>query len=1026
MVPGGPRTIFPLNQYDEDFILEIPLLARDGVFTVEEGTTVEVQGTKPDGNGYSADATLDARNPVVNVQGDVQMTAAAGRAVMELVLKKDGKVLHSANFELDVARTALDKDTIASDSKLKQFADVYDDHVDEIITAGQQYAAYKAEMDELEEAATAAAESTATDKAAVAEARQSFDAASQQATSDLNAAAAAAMQQINDKAEAVAAIALSSDTLSRQALDLATNADNETAELSTSVASLRRTIQTVQLTVEDKIDGAYVENGYLYLTSQGVVVAGPLGPFSGTGGGGGGTGGNNASITVTNTTGWLSKTIADGDACPVTLAWSSVEDNMPTGNGTLTIMVNSVAKATMDIAQGDVTVDLSRYLSTGSNIVKVSVADVYGNSRTINFTVTCVSLSISSTFDASTPYTGAISFPYTPVGSIQKTIHFKLDGAEIASTTTSVSGRQMSQTIPQQRHGAHRLEVYFDCDINGQVVESNHLYFEIICLESLNTTPIIVSSFNRTTARQYETLNIDYTIYDPTSATAPVEIQVNGVTVADLTVDRTQQTFTFRADRPGTLNVSIITGNVTKSLTLTVSESDIQVEAETDKLMLFLSSAGRSNNEAAPGTWESGDIQASLTGFNWTSDGWQSDEDGITVLRVGGDARVSIPYKPFASDFRTGGKTIEVEFATRDVMNYDTPFLTCMSGGRGMELTPQLARLASEQSEISMQYKENEHVRIAFVVEKRSENRLIYIYVNGIMSGAIQYPDNDDFAQASPVDMSIGTNDCTVDLYTIRVYDNDLTRHQLLDNWIADTQIVDDMLERYQRNAVYDEYGKVVIAQLPSGLPYMIIECEETPQYKGDKKTCNITYVDPVNPSRSFTATGVQIDVQGTSSQYYPRKNYKAKFKSGFLMNNGTLANAYPLRPGAIATNSFCFKADVASSEGVNNVELARLYNDACPYKTPAQQQNDAIRQGIDGFPIVVFWHDTVNDTTTFLGKYNFNNDKGAEEVFGFVSGDESWEIKNNTSDRVLWKSDDFVSTMVDEDGKTIPAWLND
>ena len=42
--------------------------------------------------------------------------------------------------------------------------------------------------------------------------------------------------------------------------------------------------------------------------------------------------------------------------------------------------------------------------------------------------------------------------------------------------------------------------------------------------------------------------------------------------------------------------------------------------------------------------------------------------------------------------------------------------------------------------------------------------------------------------------------------------------------------------------------------------------------------------------------------------------------------------------------------------------------------------------------------------------KYNFNNDKGTPEVFGFSSGDESWEIKQNGTDRVGWKNDDFSS----------------
>ena len=48
--------------------------------------------------------------------------------------------------------------------------------------------------------------------------------------------------------------------------------------------------------------------------------------------------------------------------------------------------------------------------------------------------------------------------------------------------------------------------------------------------------------------------------------------------------------------------------------------------------------------------------------------------------------------------------------------------------------------------------------------------------------------------------------------------------------------------------------------------------------------------------------------------------------------------------------------------------------------------------------------------------KYNFNNDKGTSEVFGFQDDDESWEIKNNISNRVVWKSADYSTS----------DWLND
>ena len=196
----------------------------------------------------------------------------------------------------------------------------------------------------------------------------------------------------------------------------------------------------------------------------------------------------------------------------------------------------------------------------------------------------------------------------------------------------------------------------------------------------------------------------------------------------------------------------------------------------------------------------------------------------------------------------------------------------------------------------------------------------------------------------------------------------------------------------------------------------MILEAEELPQYKGDKKTVSGSYTDPLNPAKSFTFTEAQADVQGTSSQYYERKNYKIKFKKGFTDSSGNTSETYQMNDTAIGTNTFTFKADVASSEGANNVELVRLYNSACPYKTPAQVENPNVRQGIDGFPIVIFWKNTDDESVTFLGKYNYNNDKSTAEVFGLTDGDESWETLNNTGNRVIWKSADFSGT----------DWLND
>lgn len=729
-------------------------------------------------------------------------------------------------------------------------------------------------------------------------------------------------------------------------------------------------------------------------------------------GSGGGSSANNAIFSVTNESGWLSKTVALGADCIINLNWSSVEDEIVTGNGTLSVSVGGAVKAAYEVPQGDVFVNVGNYIILGVNNIQITISDIYGNRRTINFTVTSVKVSIDSYFDASTPFTGDISYSYTPTGAIQKTVYFLVDDKEIATQTVTASGREQTITIPAQLHGHHTLEVYFTGMIDEQLVESNHLYYDLICLEEGNTTPIIATAFRADSMKQFATASIDYIVYHPELFRSAIVLRENGNEVASLTVDRTLQTWRYKADNVGNITLEIACEDVVRQITFPVTENQINVYAETSNLELYLTSKSRSNNEENPLSWSYGNVSAEFTGFNLSSGGWKADDNGDTVLRVTGDSRVYIPFNIFETDFRTSGKTIEIEFATRDVLNYDAVIMSSWSGNRGIQITAQKALLAFEGGEIFTQYKENEHIRVAFTVDKRAENKLVRIYINGIMSGVIPYSEDTDFSQFSPVGISIGSNECTTDIYCMRVYGNNLSQYQILDNWIADTQDIEKLLERYNRNNIFDDYGNVSIDKLPSTLPYMVLEAanyEYLPQYKGDKeRPVSGKYVDPMWPSRSFTFYQAQIDVQGTSSQYYSRKNYKIKFKNGFIIE-GVTTNAYQLRPTSMPTNTFTFKADVASSEGANNVELCKLYDDTCPVKTPPQENDNRVRQGIEGYPCLVFYHDGTN--YYFLGKYNFNNDKGTPEVFGFSAGDESWEILQNNTDMVVWKDDDFSTS---------------
>ena len=701
-------------------------------------------------------------------------------------------------------------------------------------------------------------------------------------------------------------------------------------------------------------------------------------------------------------------TVPEGEAVVLSLNYTSVDsDGMDDGPGVGQLLVGGLVRKTFSVTQGDFTVDITSYLTSGTNNVSVKVTNSENVTKTMAYTVTLATVYLTSSFDSSVPYSGEISFPYTPTGLASKIVHFELDGSEIGTMEVTTSGRQVSYTIPAQSHGAHVLRVWFTCVVSGTTITSNVLYYSIICTVADNNTPIIaVTTPPVGSVEQYFNIVTKYRVYNPASLTSAITLEANGETVANLTVDRTEQTWSYQPVAVGELEQTIRCGAECVSWTQTVTESSIKVDAETEALALHLSSYGRSNNESDPGTWENNGVSAEFSNFNFVSDGWVHDEDDITVLRVTGDARLTIPYKIFENDFRTTGKTLEFELATREVLNYDAEVLSCYSGDRGFKITAQQLNMVSEQSSLGSRYKEDEHIRVSIVAEKRTENRLLLCYINGIMSGVAQYPDDDDFSQANPVGITIGSNECTIDLYNIRAYDNSLTRHQILDNWIADTQLAGERADRYNRNDVYDAYGQVVISKLPIDLPYMVLQAPVLPQFKGDKKPLAGYFTDPLHPERSFTIVDAEIDVQGTSSQYYYVKNYKIKYKNGFVLYDGSKAESYSMNEDAVPTNEFTMKADVASSEGAFNVVLSMLYNELCPYKTPTQEEDAKVRQTIEGFPIVMFWDNGTE--TKFIGKYNFNNDKGTSEVFGFKPGDESWEILQNGTARVGWHSADF------------------
>lgn len=721
--------------------------------------------------------------------------------------------------------------------------------------------------------------------------------------------------------------------------------------------------------------------------------------------GGGGTKLTLAFVTPSNAT------AVHGKETLIKYTYSSTLSGEETGEGIATYTLNNKQVASETINQGEVSFNIGKYLSLGDNILIVQVTDSYGATRKLTFKINAVSISITSTFDDSKAYTGAITFAYTPVGSLTKVIHFKIDGEEIGTVETAISNRQQTYSLPSQVHGAHTLEVYATATVDETDIESEHLFYDVICISSGSNTPVIASSFKITEIEQYDTLLISFIVYSPASSNSEITLSANGQVVSAQTVDRTKQAWSYRANDAGALTLTITCGSISKTFNVNVTESPIVVEPETQDLELYLTSQNRSNSDTNKEEWKFNDITALFSGFNWKNNGWVKDDNGYSCLRVSGGASVTLPLHLFASDFRATGKTIEFEFMVHDVYNYNTPVISCWSGDRGIQITSQTALLKSEQSSIDTRFKDEERIRLAFVVEKRADNRLVGIYVNGIKSGSMQYPDADNFMQSVPVDIIIGCSDATIDIYNIRSYNNNLNRYQLLDNYIADMGDVEKKRDLYLRNQIYDDYGSVSFQKVNKMIDCLVFE-GDLPQYKGDKKTNKVYLFSSANSSSDWIAD-VKNNVQGTSSQYYPRKNHKFEFIDGITYpETGIKEDSYQVTDDVLPAAVFCVKTDFAESSGTHNTGVANMIDTMLKEMnilTDAQKTDPKVRTTVAGRPCLLFHKETSDSAPVFIGKVNLNTDKAAENTFGFKPGDESWEFLNNTSDLTLFKTGDMT-----------------
>lgn len=753
-------------------------------------------------------------------------------------------------------------------------------------------------------------------------------------------------------------------------------------------------------------------------------------------------------------------TIKEGDAVKLTYTYdhqysSGDEKGESTGQkAKVTIQIKrgatlTYSDTTQEVSKGTYTLDLTKYLLGGTSdiyVIAETTDPVSGKTqkKQAYVSVRSVTLSLSSSYNVASGLNSGgyganqtVSIPYAVNGTGTKVVTLYVDGRQKEAHTVTRSGTTNSSfnvSMSGLSVGRHTVQMVAEMEAgDGLTLKSESIYLDI--LKAGSSMPYVGLMITHKDGRilnsaehlipvievgQYESCEFKFAAYDPSITPASIEIYRNGTSIQTVSVPRTAQTYQNRFTEQGRQQMQFKVGSTTYSFYIDVAESGIDISETTFGLQVKLSPSGRSNEESNPAQWEYNGVRTAFEGFDWGSNGWTGNS-----LKLTNGAKAVIGYQLFKDDAGASGATIEMEFRVSGVTDREAEIIGCMDNGKGLSITAEDASIktgtilhytnedgedASREIKIGTKFAPEQWLKVAFVIGRRTEGRLMELYVNGNRAGADIYDNSYYFRQDNPANITIDSSSADVEVKNIRIYNRALSDDELLENRMVDAENTDDMMNLYEENDILGDTGDVDIDKLRAkGKGVMRIvrkggldEVNETNNKKTDF-LADVYFYSPFGKEYDFVLRDCYIRIQGTSSTKYPSKNIRIYFSKGganlsFEINGVPQSSGnYSMRPGSIPMNLYCMKSDYSDSSMSLNTGVAKLYNDVMlelGLLTPPQryQYEQAggdlnavkIRQSIDGFPIDVFSADSVDGESTYFGQYNFNNEKSKSgKLFG-------------------------------------------
>lgn len=736
---------------------------------------------------------------------------------------------------------------------------------------------------------------------------------------------------------------------------------------------------------------------------------------------------------------------------------------------TYTFIRNAIKKVVTETRRfGDVVhFNVDEYLGEGTNTIIVGVSgQTTLAATTVAITYQVVNLSLTDEFDVSKAYDlssghAEMEVPFTLSGFGTKVVEWYIDGEQLAfvknedEVVDTSTERTKYIALDNLQHGRHSLQIRAYTTINGEKFYTDTLYRDFFVDTKVDSAPMIGVAISIPSVYgivpageaptiyglvQYVPYTLRFATYSPAGqASVNVEVKLGDEKKGDVaSKNGVENSFTFVSMNVGPKPVTLTISGSAYVLDAYVDVTSMDLQEITTGLQFDFSASGRSNNADDKDQWSFGDYVGTFTGFNWNNaSGWVNNR-----LKMNPGTTFAVNYAPLSGTPTSTGKTIELEFRTLNVKNDNAVVCDLRdSSGAGLLITATKVSLISKSGVvIETEYKSGEDVRVSFVVNRSSGTAnkcLSFIYANGCIARGEKWSSNDSYASDKEI-LFKSTEEAEVELKAIRVYSRALSSDEILNNYILYRDTLSEMMSVYDRNDVYA--GGIFSPEKMMGrLPVMIVTGDiPTLENTSDKDTqiiVDIEYHNMQDPTRSFKMVGAAMRPQGTSSMGYPKKNFRIYTQkvSGTILydaeNKVVEDKLYAFKKGSQPVDCWCLKADYAESSGTHNTGIARLWNDALmnaqvdgEYKLRTEAQKKALESGypydvrttIDGFPILLFYRPTANDDLIFIGKYNFNNDKSTESVFGFKgipnfdnSKMQCWEVLNNGNALALFTTVD-------------------